>query len=262
MTLPPSNDGSRVRHRPGEAGFTVIEALVAMVLAILSIGAVAELFVTGNDSSLSAQRQTQLLAVADRQIEQIRQLVKTNPIGFAALAMSAAPAAGTSATLTGMPNVHTDPNYFVTAAAGCGPNAGGYQIEANFDNTSEGTSTTVPAFSSCPAAVEPLVVRAGGIVLPKQTGVVVGSGTATVYGYVTATNIGCAGGSADYVAGVAGSCYADARRVVVAVLLDTPGGRTNVGQASPAYVSTIFTNPVPSNQPNSSIGLTLGLNIG
>jgi hypothetical protein len=28
------------------------------------------------------------------------------------------------------------------------------------------------------------------------------------------------------------------------------------------YLSTIFTNPVPSNQVNSSIGLTLGSTIG
>jgi hypothetical protein len=28
------------------------------------------------------------------------------------------------------------------------------------------------------------------------------------------------------------------------------------------YVSTVFTNPTPSNEPTTSIGLTLGLNIG
>ena len=47
--------------------------------------------------------------------------------------------------------------------------------------------------------------------------------------------------------------------MIVAVVPDSP---STFGQASPVYVSSILTNPVPSNQPNSSVGLTLGLTIG
>jgi hypothetical protein len=71
--------------------------------------------------------------------------------------------------------------------------------------------------------------------------------------YVTDTYVGCTS--------AASTCAGDARRLIVAVVPDNHG-RLDIGQNSPAYVSTIFTNPVPSNQSNSSIGLTLGLNIG
>lgn len=242
-------------------GFTLIEVMVGMLLAVIAIGALTELFVAGNDSALSAQRQSQLIAVADQQIEKIREQVKTNPSGFAALAMSTAPAAGTDATLTADSLAHTDPNYFVKTSAGCGPDSSGYQIQTNYDHTDEGTVASVPAFTGCPTATEPLVIKAGGIVTPL-TSVSVGTDTASVYSYVTATNLGCLGGSADYVSPTAGPCYADARRLIVAVRLNSSGGRADIGQITPTYVSTVFTNPVPSNQPNASVGLTLGLNIG
>lgn len=253
---------ARLRAARSEEGFTVIEVLVAMALAILAIGALTNLFITGNDSALSAQRQSQLISVADQQIEKIRERLKTNPSGFAALAMSATPGAGTSTTLGTDTYAHTDPNFFVKTQAGCGASGAGYEIQTNYNHTDEGTPASVPSFTGCTTGVEPLVISAGGLVAPLTTGVTVGSGTASVYAYVTATNLGCLGGSGDYVSGVAGACYADARRVIVAVQLDTPGGRTDIGQVTPAYVSTIFTNPVPSNQPNASVGLTLGLNIG
>jgi len=244
-----------------EQGFTLIEVMVAMLLSIIAIGALTDLFVTGNDSALAGQRQSQLIAVADQQIEKIRQQVKTNPSGFAALAMSTAPVAGTGTVFNGIASSHTDPNDFVKTAAACGPSGTGYQIETNYNDTSEGSPTSVPAFTGCAAGVEPLIIKSGGVVTPPTT-VTVGSGTASVYAYVTATNLGCLGGSADYVSAVAGACFGDARRVIVAVRLNSTNSRNDIGQVTPTYVSTIFTNPVPSNQPNSSVGLTLGLNIG
>ena len=103
-------------RRDREAGFTIIEVLVATLFLALVVGAVGTLFVTDSNSSLASQRQSQLIAVADQQIELIRQTVKTS--GFASLAMSAAPAAGTNSTLSYSATTHTNPNDLVSATAG------------------------------------------------------------------------------------------------------------------------------------------------
>jgi type II secretory pathway pseudopilin PulG len=244
----------------GEAGFTLIEVMVAAMVAIIVVSAAAYLFTQGSDSSLAAQRQSQLIAVADQQIENIRQSVKTNPNGFSSLAMSLAPAAGTGSTLPYSSGTHTDPNDFVSSAADCGTSGAGYLIEANYNQTSEGPAPGVTPWAGCTNAssgvAEPLVVQSGGIVAPKQTNIPLNSGTATVYTYVTDTYIGC-----NSSVGSCSTSTGDARRVIVAVVADSVG-RNNVGPNAPVYIATIFTSPIPSNQVNSSIGLTLGVNIG
>jgi type II secretory pathway pseudopilin PulG len=276
MTADSKPRRARRRAASREDGFTVVEVIVAMALAVILIGALTNLFITGNNSALSAQRHSQLIAVADQQIEKIRQLVKTSSSGFAGLALSAAPAADptltANATFESNGVAYLDPYHFVSTAGNCGPSNLGYTIETNYDNTAEGTLASVPAFSGCPAGVEPLLVKTGaagtygtpvvGFVSPGPTTVTVGSGTASVYTYVTATSLGCSPGSSDYVAGAAGACFADARRVTVAVRLLTSNNRSDIGPTTPVYVSTIVSNPVPSNQTNSSTGITLGLNIG
>jgi type II secretory pathway pseudopilin PulG len=242
-----------------EAGFTMIEVVVAAFCVALIIAASATLFVTGNNSSLGAQRQSAVTAVADQQIEQIRQAVKTS--GFSALAMSAAPAAGSSATLPygGAPGAavtRTDPNYFATTKAGCGASNAEFAVETNYDNTNEGTATSnEPTYSGCDAGDEPLIIQSGGIVTPSQT-VSVGTETATVDSFVTQTNLGCNSSLGS------GSCSNDARRVVVGVQLNQTNTNSGAGPSAPTYLSTIFTNPIPTNAPNSSVGITLGLGIG
>ncbi len=249
--------GVRDRLRRDEAGITMIEVIVAAALAVIIIGGAAGLFAESNDSALGSQRQAQLLAVADQQIEQIREQVKTNASGFAGLAMSSAPLAGTNTTTSYSSTSHIDPNDFVSASTGCGTNNAGYLIEANYNDNTAGVASGVSPWTGCATGAEPLVVAAGGIVTPKQT-IALGSGTATVYSYVTDTYVGCT------TTGGLGSCTSatgDARRLIVAVV-PTSAGRNNLGPNAPAFVSTIFTNPVPTNQVNSSIGLTLGLGIG
>jgi Tfp pilus assembly protein PilV len=239
-----------------EQGDTLIEVAVAAVIGILIVGALAGLFLTGNDQTLAAQRQSELISVADQQIENVRQAIKVN--GFSALAMSAAPAAGASTTLSFSSHTYTDPNHFV--ASSCGTN-GGYTIETNYDNTSEGTAT-IASWSGCPTGVEPLVVQSGGVVTPQQSSVAVGAGTATVDTYVTDTNLGaCATPTGNTCSGSASTFTGDARRVIVAVKFNGQTG-FNTGDTAPVYVSTVFTNPIPSNQPNGSVGITLGLSIG
>jgi len=255
-------------HALQDRGDTMIEVLIAAVIGVTIVGAVTGLFLTGNDQSLASQRQSELIAVADQQIENIRQEVKTNANGFAALAMSSLPATGSSATLSGAPNTYTDPNHFVSASSGCGLGNDGYTIETNYDNTSEGVAT-ISAWSNCATGVEPLVVQNStltptlptGIVTPQQTSVPVGGGTATVDSYVTDTNIGGCASVGNSCSGAASTYTGDARRVIVAVFFNGTS-RSKTGGDSPVYVSTIFTSPVPSNQTNSSIGITLGAQLG
>jgi type II secretory pathway pseudopilin PulG len=254
-----------------EDGMTLIEVVVAAFCLAVVAGAAATQFAISDRSSLSNQHNSQLIAAADQQLEAIRQQVKTS--GFSSLALSSAPSTGSNSTLPGSTSVHTDPNDFVSASSGCGTKNLGYLIENNWDDASEGVASGVSPWSGCPTGAEPLVVSATGFVAPKQT-ITVGGLSATAYAYVTDTNIGCA-----TTTGTSNGCYTsgtssytpvgDAKRVIVAVVLGN-GGTNNIGtgasytsgQNSPVYVSTIFANPVPSNQVNSSIGITLGVNLG
>jgi type II secretory pathway pseudopilin PulG len=279
-------------HVRSQAGFTVIEALLAGVLGAIIIGAAAALFVNNNDHALSAQRQSELIAVADQQIENLRGQVKAK--GFAALAMSGQPQALPSsiANTASSATSPVDPNTFVATVTGCGGSGGQeLMIQANFDDTTEGvpvnpqstSKSGVLPWSNCTSTTsqvgEPLEILSGGFVTPQQNNVSVGSDTATVDTYVTDTYVGCnsgsLGGCPTTTGGIVGcnsssswptstsasTACADARRVVVAVVLNDHG-RRNIGQNTPVYVSTIFTNPVPSNAPQNSIGLTLGGTIG
>jgi len=276
-----------MNRRRSEHGFTLIEVLMAALILVLVIAAASALFVRGSDASLSTQRESQAISIADQEIETIREQVKTD--GFDSLAMSSQPSTGSSGTLandglTGLGSTHTDPNYFVsTGQNGCGSSNAGYAIEADWDDTSQGPASGVTPFSGCTdtasAIDEPLEVLSGGFVTPQQTNVTVGSYTATIDTYVTDTYVGCnasLGGCPVTTSGSVSGCSwpsgtsasttcADARRVIVAVVVN--GGyasdhRAEIGPNSPVYVSSVFTNPDPSNSPDNPAGVTLGLNIG
>lgn len=239
-------------HR-GEHGFTLVEVLVTMLVAVLVIGAMATTFVKNGDSSLAGQRQAQLYSVAQQEIEKLRNVV--SHYGFSALALNAKPTpqpsdcAGQCSPLT-LPASPTDPNDFIQSYSSASPS---FLIETNYNQTTAGQISNVPA------AGEPLEIDsvAPGQVLPKSTLVPAGSGTATVYRYVTQATVPCN----SVVLGLA-CAPDDARRVIVAVVLDNPSGSKSIGPNTPVYLSTVFSNPIPSNQPSSAVGLRLGLNIG
>lgn len=265
----------------GEQGFTIIETLVAALMLALVVAAASGLFITGNDNSLASQRNSELISVADQQIEAVREKVKTD--GFDALAMSATPTAGAGTTLAYSSTTYTDPNSFISSGTGCGASGLGYAIESNYDDTSQGPAPRVVPWSGCTdtssVVAEPLEVLSGGFVTWQQTNVPVGSDTATVDTYVTDTYVGCttsvganastcpttssnvvSGCSWPASAAVSTTC-ADARRVIVAVVPNTHG-RNVIGRSSPVYISTVITDPTPSNAPNTAIGLSLGLQLG
>jgi prepilin-type N-terminal cleavage/methylation domain-containing protein len=280
--------GSRVRAR--EQGFTLIEVLVGLMMLAFIVTAGSTLYIAGNHGSVAGQRLSQLISVADQQIETIREEVKTQ--GFAELAMQTTPSALPSAfayTSYDSSTLNADPNAFVVSKAGCGASSEEFKIEANYDNTGEGQpvdpqQTTANAslpWSSCDSGTEPLEVISSttlAFVKPQQT-VSVGTDTAVVDTYVTDTYVGCnSGGFSSCPSTSSGSIVcsssnfptagspssttcADARRVTVAVVLNRHG-RYDIGPAAPVYVSAIFTNPTPANEPTNTVGLTLGLQLG
>jgi type II secretory pathway pseudopilin PulG len=270
----------------GAEGFTLIEVVVAALMLAFITAAGTSLFINGSQTSVTAQRQSQAISVADQQIEAIRQKVKTQ--GFTLLAMSGTPAALASSNTSYSSTLQTDPNFFVSHLSTCGASGYGYAIEANYNNTAEnyplvpGTSTAgVLPWSGCTntssQVAEPLEILSSGFVTPQQT-VTVGTGTATVDTYVTDTYVGCNSGgyggcptttgnvvgctaASSWPTNTASTACGDARRVIVAVAVKNNGNNAT-GPNAPVYVSTTFTNPTPSNEPTSSLGLTLGLNIG
>jgi prepilin-type N-terminal cleavage/methylation domain-containing protein len=273
-----------------ESGFTLIELLVAALMLGLVVVAASSLFVSGSDASLYVQRQAQMISVADQQIEKIREQVKEQ--GFGKLAMSTNPTSLAGANASYASTLQTDPNYFVRTSANCGGSSGyEYLIQANYNNTSENAvgnpnpmysgKPGVDSWKSCLSSAEPLEILSGGFVTSQQPSVPVGSGTATVDTYVTDTYVGCNGGGFGGCPTVTNGTVqcdaatnpgfptstststvcADARRVIVAVAMSNSGS-ANKGPTAPVYVSTVFTNPTPSNAPSSSIGLSLGLNLG
>jgi prepilin-type N-terminal cleavage/methylation domain-containing protein len=223
-------------------GFTLIEVMIAMLVTLIAMGALAAGFARNSDSALAGQRQATAVAIAQRRMEQIHSTVTR--YGFDALALTSSPPSHSGA-IAASP---ADPNDFVTTA-------GNYLIETNYNDTSQGE------ISSVPAAGEPLVVDATNGKLVTTSTITVGGVTGTVNTYVTQATLPCNSGSG--ATGLGLPCAAnDGKRVVVAVRLNNPGSAKNIGVNTPTYLTSIFSNPVPSNQPSSSIGLRVGLNVG
>jgi len=277
-----------------EHGFTLIEVLVSILILAFVISAASALFIESNDSSLAVERQSQLISVADQQIEAIREEVKT--YGFSALAMNAAPSSLPSTIPNTSPfaTVKADPSSFAVARTGCGGSNEEYYIEANYDNTADGLSgqpedpantsvSDLTPWSGCDTGTEPLEIIPStslAFVTPQQT-ITVGTDTAVVDTFVTDTYVPCASGGTvtcptltsgtvqsssctfPTTSSASSTLCTDARRVIVAVVLDDHGEQV-LGPSSPVYVSTIFTNPTPTNDApaNSSLGLTLGAQLG
>lgn len=237
----------------GQAGFTIVEVVMSMLVGLMIVTAASTLFATGVHSSLAAERQAQMATAAQQQIEAIRQDVVRS--GFASLAMKTLPAKA------GPDTDPSNPTDFITAG---GTN---FEIEENYDAPgalAEGT----------PAAGEAMIASASGAVTAIQSNVPIAPAssngpavTGTVYTFVTQvtdvcnvtlpTNPGtlCSG------AGATSAVNEDARRVVVAIKLDQVGGTRDNGPNAPQYLTTIITNPTPSNQVNSAAGLRIGLNV-
>lgn len=254
---------ARSRTIPGRLreadGFTMIELVVSIFIVIIVMGALSALFVTSNDSSFASQREFSQLSVLQQQIEHTRQVLKE--YGFSALALTSAPGQPTDSPLPANP---TNPDDFVSST-GCSE---AFTVESNYNITSETYPTTTGTIADNP---EPLLINgctvsgnaiSGGQLAPVQYVDLTTDSTsssapssdpyATVYTFVTqTTTVGCN-------TSLTGGCTGDARRVVLAVLLNHAAA--DIGPSYPTYSTTVFTNPAASDQPTSASGLrVLGL---
>jgi type II secretory pathway pseudopilin PulG len=227
-----------------EDGFTLIEVVMAAALAIITVLAIGGTLSKSVFNSLGHQRQAATLAIAQREVEQIRQTVAT--YGFDALAMSAQPGSPSAGALATNPG---NPDDFVTGSGSTRT----FKIMENFHDTSGGVAIGTPS------AGEQLIVGGtssyptAGRVTPVSTNVTSGSVTATVHRYVTQRIEACA---------TAGSCDGDSRRVVIAVV-PTDNATTELQTRKPFYFTAVINNPVPLDaQSQSGAGLRIGVNIG
>jgi type II secretory pathway pseudopilin PulG len=216
-----------------ESGLTLIEVMITLLVSLIIIAASAQFFVLANGSSNAGRRQVNLLALAQAQIEQVRQTVKH--YGFGSLGLTSIPAKA------GADTSPSDPTDFIDSTGTK------WEVEENYDVP--GTILTT----------EPLVT--GGMIAAKQTNVAAGSATATVWTFVSQVPDVCGLTSSLCSGGATTSANTDVRRVVVAVKLNNTSGVHNAGPNNPQYLTTIITNPVPSDQVNAVDGLRIGLNV-
>ena len=66
------NHTTDVSHRRGEQGFTLVEALIAMVILIVGIAAISNLMVVAGTSNTVANSTTAASSVASRQMELLK----------------------------------------------------------------------------------------------------------------------------------------------------------------------------------------------
>ena len=238
----------------GEAGLTLIEVMVGVVMLTIVIVALATLFAQTTSSSYADQRLVSRTEILEAQMERVRQVVKQ--YGFTALALTTAPATATDSPL---PLDPTNPDDFVSGT-GCSE---AWTVEANYN-------TTTDSFFHGSIADNPESLLINGCTLNGSaitTGQLVpvqyadltngavsssaptnGDPYATISTFVTATTQ--AGCNASL-----GSCTGDVRRVIIAASLNTVA--TTFGTSYPDYTTSVFSTPLASNQTNSAKGLKI-----
>ena len=310
-----------------EDGIGLIEVLVAALVVVLAFTAMATIFISGQNQASADVQESQLINMADQEIEQVRAAVTAT--GFDSLGMSAAPTVLSDRVVQ---NTFFDPDNFVVAGNGvkC------LLIATNYDSVTTTAGSETPAYGiSAPSGLvqwsacnststtstdaEPLQIMSSGTPIISWSSTVSqcssGSGglsvpcwlpltpncsttatdvtglpscAVTVYAFVSDTYVGCgtSGGTASdgtacpTVSSNVVDCAAadlpnstsqsstcgDARRLIIAVVPNPPD-QTNatashaLARVTPVYLSTIFTNPLPSGSSADGTGLDLNLSV-
>jgi prepilin-type N-terminal cleavage/methylation domain-containing protein len=275
-----------------ESGFTLIEVMVAALILVIGAVALATVLINGQNESASTVQESQLINVADQQIEQVRAGVAESGFDALGLRFSAGFPAVSNAAVK---RTFRDPDKFVPPGSTC------FEIASDYDNVSVTGSSpyaTAPTGFTPWGACGPLDVDAEPLQLLSTSGTLTplisvsstvgacptgstalvtpctvtltGGPTVTVYTFVTdtyecTTTSGTTATSCPPLSGgavpttctlsssTAGSTpCSDARRVTVAIV---PNVNHALSRVTPIYLSSIFTNPTPSSSGSGTLGL-------
>jgi len=206
-----------------ERGFTIIEALLAIVVMSVGLLAAVSVLETAGRTAYSAERQEQYVAFGQREMERLRTL------RFDDLALSVLPSHESSGSAPG-DNNPANPDFYVLDNGG----ARTLQIKDNYANSG---SAAIPGTD---ANGEPLI--SGGVVASGEAFSVAGT-QGTVYRYISQRTETCT------------NCTAgDSKRITLAIVPE--GADNGAGPKKPIWLTTIVNDPdarPPNTQaPNST----------
>ncbi len=218
----------RARHGRGEAGFTMIEVMVAALVVSVGIGALLGSVAAVTKSGLSAQHHQQLLAYGQRQIERLRTYDYTTQMGLTSL-----PVASGDGNLAGDPTPDTpsNPNYYVSGT--------GFKIMARYSDKNSGLAPGVsPNPEPMDAASNDTNLTAARI-NPGPISFSAGATTGKVYRFVTWRSEHCPSSTTS---GITNPCTGyDSKRITIAIVPDTVGNGSGPGK--PIWLSTVVSDP-------------------
>jgi type II secretory pathway pseudopilin PulG len=201
------------RLRPSsQQGFGIIESVMAAAIFLIFAGAAFAMVNDSQKRTADAERHAAGIALAQREVERLRQF------GYAALGMTASPA---SAAASAGPNPN-NPNEYVSG--------GNLLIKANFRDRGSGPAPGVAAGG------EPFVSPLTGGIDPAPVRMTSNGYLFDVHRYVTWVDLTCTVGSTDQC-----SDARDAKRITIAVRPVTD----QVARAGnkPLWVTTVLTDP-------------------
>jgi type II secretory pathway pseudopilin PulG len=201
-----------IRH--GQAGFSTIEVLVAVILVTVGLVGTLEAFISADGANLKTEEAQAISTAAEQTLEQVRAL------SYSSLALSSLPAHTGDGNGTGdRSGDPADPDYWISGVD--------LVIPGNFEEETSGILTGVAGTG------EALIT--GGSVSPGPVTVTSDGFTVSVYRFVSWVNDSC-------VFGILGDLCPgteDAKRVTVAAVLDGP----EAASQKPFWLSTIIANP-------------------
>jgi prepilin-type N-terminal cleavage/methylation domain-containing protein len=189
-----------------QAGFTLVEMLVAMAVLLIGIVATFGVFASSKNASLVAQRQEVAVHQAQREMERLRAYRYTE-LG-----------------LTSMPSTSTDPD---------NPN---YRVQSGNKFRSKTNPAPCGGSGQPPCNVDEDLVS-GGLIDPGPesftVGVTSGAVTGKIYRYITWRDENCT------------TCTGtqNTKRLFIAVTIDAVPGRPGLGPKKPVWLSSIVIDP-------------------
>lgn len=213
-----------MRRAPSsEAGFTLVEVMVAALILVIGLLGVFVALDAASHLDTTSRRQQ----VAVNQAEQAMEQMKALP--YASLALSSAPAHQNDTSTSNVPSI---PNYWVSTSGGK------LIVPADFNKKNSGT------LSGTPTAGEPLIT--GGSAAPQtrcasgQTCPAIDGLSFTIYRYVTQEDECTQLLSLCNISLLQNLLNQYSKRIVIAVVMDS---RPGDGVTKPVWLSTVVANP-------------------